>query len=77
MRDNRPTPEAVAENERSIGGSVPHYSLSDCFELYGAAARILNSRLNFVIFDRRSWRHMPSRTGRRARGYAQSPTVEG
>ena len=73
VRDNCPTPEAVAENERSIGGSVPHYSLSDCFELYGAAARILNSRPELVIFDRRSWRHMPPRTGPAARVAMHNP----
>lgn len=63
VRDNCPTPGAVAENERSIGGPVPHYSLSDCFELYGASARILSSCPELVSFDRRSWRHMPPRPG--------------
>ena len=61
VRESCPTPEAVAENERSMGGPVPHYSLSDCFELYGAAARILNDCPELVIFDRHSWRHMPPR----------------
>ncbi len=67
VRDNCPTPEAVAENERSMGGPVPHYSLSDCFELYGASARILSSCPELVIFERRSWRHMPPRPSKTMR----------
>lgn len=63
VRDKCPAPGAVAENERSMGGPMPHYSLSDCFELYGAAARILSSCPELVSFGRHSWRHTPPRTG--------------
>ncbi len=77
MRDNCPTPEAVMENERSMGGPVPHYSLSDCFELYCASARILSSCPELVSFDRRSWRHMPPRPGADTTSHKPVPLKDG
>lgn len=63
VRKNCEGPGALDENERLLGAPVPHYSLSDCFELYGAAVRILNSCPELAGFNRRSWRHMPPGTG--------------
>lgn len=64
VRENCEGPGALDENERLLGSPLPHYSLSDCFQLYGVAARILNNRPELARFSRRSWRHLPPLPGR-------------